>query len=755
MATEESATGLVNLSKTALAKAQRKKVPNRIREIQETNWRRKQLAAAAASSSRTASGSRIQCKNKACPDPNVVDGTCRTCGRVADDTNIVAEVSFGENAQGGAVVQGSYIGADQGGIRPSGGFAPRRIAGGGSWEARERTRREARQTMNVYAQALGQGMVTEEAIHMGHHFYKLASGANFVQGRRNADVIAVCLYAACRRLRPCRVMLLELADVVKTDVFYLGRVFKKLLSDVPTVGDGMPPIFVEDLVISFASRLEFGTDTNKIAETAVRLVQRMDRDWMVMGRRPAGICGACLVMAARMYNYRRTVREVVYIAKVTMATLQTRLEEFKELPSAQLTVEEFLSQDFLLEHFDPPAIYKKREDYQARLREQRLVTRRKRTAQDDKEKDTQSKKQKISAASNMRTDSDGFVVPPIPQRDSQDAAIIEQAVGSESSQMDVIAAEYGDGPQSPEEEAENSPAESPVHVAAQSGQVTAKGRANETASFMNEAWEEDEDILGMEMNEALRTAPTGAVEAAYEESRRRARDRGETPAVIPGYVDAPLEPVEEAHLEELDNPDIGDDELEDDPDVADSMHSDQDQRAKQQTWLQQNEDHLRRAQEKLFKAKQQANGPEKQTRRRIKKPRMGEGQTTPASTPGAAIAQVMEARKFSKKINYNAWASMFDKRKRGPGSVVSEYTSRQTSVAGSDVGSPTQGRSREASVQGNEAGRSGSGDEHRQESDDDGVEEASDDEGEEDIDPFASDDGHEDDEEDEEEQDEE
>ena len=102
-------------------------------------------------------------------------------------------------------------------------------------------------------------------------------------------------------------MLIDLADIVKEEVFYLGRVYKKLLEVVESAAEGVQPIYVEDLIFRFAAKLEFDTLTNKVAETAVRLVQRMDRDWMVMGRRPAGICGACLIMAARMFNFRRSV----------------------------------------------------------------------------------------------------------------------------------------------------------------------------------------------------------------------------------------------------------------------------------------------------------------------------------------------------------------------------------------------------------------------------------------------------------------
>lgn len=42
----------------------------------------------------------------------------------------------------------------------------------------------------------------------------------------------------------------------------------------------------------FAHMLEFGVKTHEVSMTALRLVQRMKRDWMHTGRRPSGLCGA-------------------------------------------------------------------------------------------------------------------------------------------------------------------------------------------------------------------------------------------------------------------------------------------------------------------------------------------------------------------------------------------------------------------------------------------------------------------------------
>ncbi|XP_010792715.1 transcription factor IIIB 90 kDa subunit-like [Notothenia coriiceps] len=87
--------------------------------------------------------------------------------------------------------------------------------------------------------------------------------------------------------------------------------------------------------------------------TAMRLVQRMKRDWMHTGRRPSGLCGAALLVAARMHDFRRTIKEIVGVVKVCESTLRKRLIEFEDTPTSQLTIEEFMKMD-LEQECDPP-----------------------------------------------------------------------------------------------------------------------------------------------------------------------------------------------------------------------------------------------------------------------------------------------------------------------------------------------------------------------------------------------------------------
>lgn len=105
---------------------------------------------------------------------------------------------------------------------------------------------------------------------------------------------------------------------------------------------------------------------------------------MVQGRRPAGICGACLLLAARMNNFRRSVEEIVQVVKIADTTLRKRLDEFRRTPSGKLTLADF-RRVWLEEEQDPPAFTKGNEKEE---REQQKKSRgKKRKRERDREED--------------------------------------------------------------------------------------------------------------------------------------------------------------------------------------------------------------------------------------------------------------------------------------------------------------------------------------------------------------------------------
>ncbi|KAI4252269.1 MAG: hypothetical protein L6R42_008041, partial [Xanthoria sp. 1 TBL-2021] len=192
--------------------------------------------------------------------------------------------------------------------------------------------------------------------------YKLALANNFVQGRQTKSVAAVCLYIACRRSHENnKWMLIDFADKCGMNVFKLSMTFKALLRALNlsnNIFGTLEPVHIESLILRFAGDMQFGRDKQRIANEAVRIVQRMSRDWMTEGRRPGGICGAALILAARMNNLRRAVKEVVYIVRVAEVTISKRLDEFKATESSGLTVEQFRTVD-LPGAADPPSFQKK------------------------------------------------------------------------------------------------------------------------------------------------------------------------------------------------------------------------------------------------------------------------------------------------------------------------------------------------------------------------------------------------------------
>ncbi|RGP70829.1 transcription factor iiib [Fusarium longipes] len=681
--------------------------PNPVRAMREREERRAAAANTQSNSLRVAAvnrnaslarPNRPQCPNKACPKPNVVDGTCQTCGRISDDSNIVAEVTFGESSSGAAVVHGSFIGADQAGVR-SMGPAFRRVGGS---EDREKSIREAKGLMQGYAQQLN---VSDSLVTAGTQVFKLASSANFIQGRTLASVAAVCLYAACRAEPPCKVMLIDLADLVQLNVFKLGRIFKKLNEVVPIGNDGLIPVYPEDLIWRFATKMEFHQDTAKVAEDAVRLVKRMSRDWMVMGRRPSGICGACLLMAARMHNFRRTVREVVYIVKVTNHTIQNRLQEFKVTESSRMSVEDFLKQDFLESSHDPPSFYKQTAEYKKQLAVKNKKRKRPSTSEDTEEADEDDDDnladridpRLIEGGADLskapvyeyRRDDDGFIIPPLPSKIAKDPSLVsrlnESSQGDENDndneeeeenhvvRLDSLVEEFGDALE--EDNAEEGT----------QGTHTRKGDKPQLP--INEEWEQDEQELEGVIEEIFNDPLTYEHAMAYTTAEQRAR--------IHTVWALQQRPQKEVSM----SADVTEDEFADDPEVKNCLLSPEEAQIKEMIWVNQNKEWLRKHQEKVFRKKVEAERP-KQTRKRRKRARMGEGQTSPASSAAEAAVNVAKDRAWSKRINYDAIRNIFDLPNiDGPGS---EATSRKTSVAGSTRGGDDIAEAPEESVAGDE-----------------------------------------------------
>ena len=105
--------------------------------------------------------------------------------------------------------------------------------------------------------------------------------------------------------------------------------------------------------------MDLNDKANLVALTALRLVGRMKRDWIVCGRRPAGICAAALLIAARAHGFSRHPQDVTRILRVCGMTVTARVKEFEQTPSASLTLQQFGRVE-LENEADPPAFTRNR-----------------------------------------------------------------------------------------------------------------------------------------------------------------------------------------------------------------------------------------------------------------------------------------------------------------------------------------------------------------------------------------------------------
>ncbi|XP_028131953.1 transcription factor IIIB 90 kDa subunit [Diabrotica virgifera virgifera] len=289
-------------------------------------------------------------------DPARGDAVCTTCGSVLEDSIIVAEIQFEEGAHGSTSAIGQFVAADSKGGATKFGAS---FHVGDSVESREITLKKAR---NGITHLCNQLRLNQHCIDTACSFFKMALSRNLTRGRRNTHVHAACVYLTCRTEGTAH-LLIDISDVLQICCYELGRTYLRLSQalciNIPSVD---PCLYI----LRFASKMQFGTKTQQVANTALRLVQRMKRDSIHSGRRPSGLCGAALLMASRLHEFNRSPGDIVKIVKVHESTLRKRLMEFRETPSSALTLEEFMTVD-LEEEQDPPSFKTARRKDKERL----------------------------------------------------------------------------------------------------------------------------------------------------------------------------------------------------------------------------------------------------------------------------------------------------------------------------------------------------------------------------------------------------
>jgi transcription factor IIIB subunit 2 len=647
---------------------------------------------------------------KCCDEPDIQDRDgakiCTNCFTQISEANIVSDVTFEESASGAATVQGGFIGENSRHANTINTNAFRRMGGGERNNIEEIRRRGQQELQSIYPRV---PITDAQIVTQAMSIWGVAANNNFTAGRTLSEVVGACLYASCRRSPDNEVLLIDIAEVIKINVFRLGEVYKTMCKEL-YIGKGdlhfQHMMDIENLILKYCRRLEFGPATNQVAEDAIKIVRRMKRDWIATGRHPSGLCGACIILAARMNNFKRTVREVVYVSKIADITIAKRIDEFRRTKSAALTVTQFRQYSERLKHqHDPPSIHdsemkvkkleEKKRKRQAAANE-RLGSEGPIVVDDQIETDSatgtpgpptteESERRKrartsgpsMTAQEAPRFDADGFAIPALPAR----SPIIDPALVEVPEEVDeeVVPKKRG----RPKKVA-------PAPVQISEGELMIE---SELQQQIEEALDDSEvnqqrDTLLKEHEEA-RSKASAITQRELDGQRIQARRLASGITWHNSTAHNELELVTAEQLEE---------EFKDDPEVENCVLSGQAAIEKEKIWLYHNEDWLREQYEKeLLKKIAAAKGANKPKGGRKKKSKMGEplltAAGTPAETPADATAAMLAKHAgpgFSKFVDYEALGKVYGNESRAGSRAGSQAPSQEPSQAGSPspIGTP-------------------------------------------------------------------
>ncbi|XP_075699912.1 transcription factor IIIB 90 kDa subunit isoform X2 [Rhinoderma darwinii] len=557
------------------------------------------------------------CKSCGCTDIDVDaargDAVCTGCGSVLEDNIIVSEVQFVETGGGGSSAVGQFVSSE--GIGKSS-----TLVGGFHTNLGKESRAQTLQNGKRQIHNLGvQLQLNKHCLDTAFNFFKMAVSKHLTRGRKMMHVIAACLYLVCRTEGTPH-MLLDLSDLLQVNVYVLGKTFLLLARELCINAPAIDPCLY---IPRFAHMLEFGDKNHEVSMTALRLVQRMKRDWMHTGRRPSGLCGAALLVASRMHDFRRTIKEVIRVVKVCETTLRKRLTEFEDTPTSQLTIDEFMKID-LEKECDPPSYVAGQRKVRIQQLEQELAKK-----LDDVEGEITSYQDEIeNELESSRSKAKGMYA----SYSKDDADDSSSMLGEDDREDEELEA--------------------------------AANHLNK--DFYNELSEKtklhsfEPTIKPIPIETLLGPLPTAA---------------------SLGITDSIKECIETKEQGKCDNAEDGELDLNgiDDNEIDRYILNEKEAEIKKELWMRENADYLREQKEKEEKiAKEKELGIYKE-----QKPKKSSKRRAPiqASTAGEAIEKMLEQKKISSKINYDVLRDLNSKGGSTPKHETSEENTTESKVA--------------------------------------------------------------------------
>ncbi|XP_023643000.1 transcription factor IIIB 60 kDa subunit isoform X2 [Capsella rubella] len=256
----------------------------------------------------------------------VVCKACDLCGRILENFNFSTDVTFVKNAAGQSQASGNIV----------------KSVESGSSSSRERRLGIATYELRNLKDALGIGDEKEDVVRMAAKIFEMAIDQNFTKGRRTELVLSSCLYLTCRE-KKIPLLLIDFSSYLRVSVYELGSVYLQLCELLYLVENNNYEELVDPsiFILRFVNSLLKGVDKQRKGEfekTVRSIISSMKRDWMQTGRKPSGICGAAIYIAALSHGIMCSRADIAKMVHMCEATITKRLNEFANTEAASLTV---------------------------------------------------------------------------------------------------------------------------------------------------------------------------------------------------------------------------------------------------------------------------------------------------------------------------------------------------------------------------------------------------------------------------------
>jgi len=195
------------------------------------------------------------------------------------------------------------------------------------WDSRSKTKSSSEKNLRLALfdiQNLQEKMGLSDAIiERASYFYRKASERNLIQGRRSRDILAACVYAACRDLQVNRTMA-EISKTLHEKRSSIARsyriLFQNLHLDVPLVDSTTS-------IIKISNNLQIPEKTKR---KALQIYDELKGKRVTGGKKPDSVAAVVVYMACIANSEEVSQEKISRVSGITKITIRNRYKEFQK-----------------------------------------------------------------------------------------------------------------------------------------------------------------------------------------------------------------------------------------------------------------------------------------------------------------------------------------------------------------------------------------------------------------------------------------